>query len=433
MNDRTGFLAVCADSLTEMCLYYAAGGILIMGSRWGVHLFWLLLWAAVCAAVFALVLKRARPASALVVLTAALFLAGFGLFWMTSDTPMRFGYGLVLTVGAGMAAGLPLYFTLHRPKITSHLAQLDILIAGLLLLLLTKDVMGIDDGTVVLAAAVVFLDIAAAVGLRMTEDGSAADRDVTRASLTALAAALVTSLIVWLLSMLFSRSGAVTGGLLHAIGSLFAAMGSGLESILARIAALFARQEHYEAIDPGEVMPSLADAELSDTGMALSVNTTAVTIVLCVLAAAIFTAAVLLLRHRRISRAADISLTASSSQIIRTGGTAGILWQQLRQAVTFRWTAFKNRATPAGLLVILERSAKRARCPREKGETMRSFLTRIDPSGGLDTLADALDRQYYGMADSGLSRSDCRALRRYIRRSLTLLKQRNSLEKEIAV
>ena len=69
---------------------------------------------------------------------------------------------------------------------------------------------------------------------------------------------------------------------------------------------------------------------------------------------------------------------------------------------------------------------------------MRAYLTRLDPSGGLNDLADALDRQFYGGAGGGPdartgngngdgshytasgtpSVSRCRRLRRYIRRTI---------------
>lgn len=416
MRDRAGFLAVCADSLTEMCLYYAAG-LLIMGSGWGVHLFWLLLWAAVCALVFAFFLKKPRPFPALAALTAVLIAAGFGLFALASVTPLGFGYGFVLVVGAGMAVGLPLHFTLHRPKVLAHLTQLDVLIGALLLFLLTKDALGIDTGTVALTTLVLFLDAAAAVGLRMSEGGGAESGSAFKASMVALASAVVLALLVGLLSLLFSRSGSVTGGLLHGIGAFFAAVGGGLERVIGRLAGLLARKDRFEALDPGAKIPSVAEAELSGGGIDLAVNTTAVGGVLCAVAVILAAAVVLLLRKRRMASGAVELSADTEAGVRRTGGTAGVLRQRLRQAIVFRWTAFVNRDTPAGLLVLLERRGARARSPRGTGETLRAFLGRMDPAGGLAELADALDRQYYG-GGADMSRRRCREMRKYIRRTL---------------
>lgn len=432
MRDRAGFLAVCADSLTEMCLYYAAAGILIMGRRWGVHLFWLLLWAALCCAVFALYLKKSRPFPALAALTAVLGLAGLGLFALASATPLGFGYGFVLAVGAGMAVGLPLYFTLHRPKVLAHLTQLDVLIGAMLLMLLIRDAMGVDTGTIALTALALLLDAAAAVGLRMSEgggtesgsaesggaeSGGAESGSAFKASMVALVSAAVLALVIGLLSLLFSRSGSVTGGLLHGIGAFFSSIGSGVEGLVGRLAALLAREEHFEALDPGAELPSVAEAELSGGGMDLSVNTTVLGIALCALAVMIAAALVLLMRKRRMAAGTAELAADTEAGVLRTGGTAGVLWQRLRQAIAFRWTAFVRRDTPAGLLVLLERRGARARSPRGTGETMRAFLGRMDPEGGLKELADALDRQYYG-GGGGLSPRRCREMRKYIRRTL---------------
>ncbi len=417
MTDRAGFLASCADCFSAMCVFHAAA-ILIFGTGWGVHLFWLLLWAAVCSLVFTLLLGKPREVPFLTALTGALVLTGFGLFALTAAAPPRFGVGLVIAVGAGMAAGLPLYYALHRPKVLSHLTQLDLMIGVLLFLLVTKDALGFDDGTVVLAALVLLLDAAAAVGLRMTEDGHAdGGGGALRASMTALAGAAALALAVWLLSAILSGSGAVTGGILRVIGAFFAAVGRAVEAAVGRLARLLAREVRYDAVDPGPELPSLAGAEAVGGSGAVPINTTVIGIVLCVLlvGAAVFIA--LRLRRRAVTRAAAEGAYGGEVGVRRTGGTAGELWRRLRAAAAFRWTAFLHRDTPAGLLVFLERRGRRAGTPRAAGETMRAFLGRMDPAGGLAPLADALDRQYYGGGDGGMTPRHCRALRRRFRKT----------------
>ena len=417
MSDRAGFFAVCADCLTEMCLYYEAARILLIGSGWGVHLGWLLLWTVLSCAVFALTLRKPRTVPALTALTCALILAGGALFVLVSVTPLRFGYCLVLAVGAGMAVGVPLRYTLHRPKILSHLTELDLLIGGLFVLLLTKDALGIDGWTVALTTAVVFMDAAAAVGLRMAEGGGAESGSTLKASMVALVSALLLALLVALASLLFSRSGAVTGGLLHGLGAFFAAVGRGIERIIAWLAGRFTRQDEFEAPEPEGYLPSLAESEFAESGVQLSVDTTALGIVLCVLAAAAAVTIAVLLRRSRAARAVHTAAGGAEATVRRTGGTASVLWQKLRQALAFRWAAFLHRDTPAGLLVLLERMGKRAKAPRRTGETMRAFLMRMDPAGGLSELADALDRQFYGGGGQMTPRR-CRETRRYIRRTL---------------
>ena len=418
MSDRAGFLAVCADSLTEMCLYYAVAGILIMSGRgWGLHLFWLLLWAAVCAFFFARFLRKPRPTPLLTAATGGLVLGGFGLFALASNTPLSFGYGFVLTVGAGMAAGLPLYYTLKRPKVLSHLTQLDVLIGALLLLLLTKDALGIDGGTVALTVLVLFLDAAAAIGLRMTEDGSAAG-GAFKASITALICAAALALVIGLLSLLFSRSGAVTGGLLHGIGAFFAAIGGGIERFLARLTTRFARRDTFDTLELDMDIPSAAALETAQEPMELSVNTTALGIVLVVVVLAAAVLAAVLLRKRRAVRTTVLAAAEAEEGVSRSGGTAGVLWQRLKAALAFRWTAFRCRDTAPGVLVTAERLARRRRVPRRVGESPRAFLTRLDPADGLADLADALDARFYGGAEAPLGKKRCRELRRRLRRAM---------------
>ena len=350
MRDRAGFLAALSDSLTEMCLFYAVGGLLVAGRRWGVHLFWLLLWAALCTVFFALLLRRGRSVPMLTAVTGTLGLAGFGLFTLFSVTPLGFGYGFVLAIGAGMAVGVPLYFTLHRPRILAQVTQVDVLIVALLFFLLAREALGLDAGTLGLTAAVLLLDVAAAAGLRMDEDGTGASRGTYKAALTAFCAALLLAAAVWLVSLVFSHSGSVTGGFFRGIGALLAALGAGIESAMGRLVRLLAREEHFEAVELTGELPSLAGAELAAETAALPVNTTMLGLILCLVLATAMTAVALLFRRRRLRRAGETILLSDPERgVRRTGGTAGILLARLRAALAFRRAAFLYRNTPAGL------------------------------------------------------------------------------------
>ena len=220
--------------------------------------------------------------------------------------------------------------------------------------------------------------------------------------------------------MLFSRSGAVTGSVLQGVGAFLALIGGGIESVFRWLSSLIHHRDTFDAIDLPEDMPSLAEAELAgETGL-IPVNTTAISIGLCAVLAVLVIAAALLLRRRRAVRE-DVRLTAApEADILRTGGTAALLWQRLRQALRFYWTAFVlKRDTPAGLLALLERKGRRLHVPRTAGESMRAFIDRMDPDGGLTELSDALDRQYYsGDGTAALEPGRCRQLRRYIRKAV---------------
>jgi len=174
------------------------------------------------------------------------------------------------------------------------------------------------------------------------------------------------------------------------------------------------REEQYDAAEP-EDMPALVNAEYGGGQAAVSLNTTAVGIVLCALVLAAVVLVAVVLRKHVAARGTKTAGNTSDTEVRRIGGTAGRFWARLRAALRFRWTAFRNRNTPGGLLVRLERLGRRARVPRRTGESMREFITRMDGSGGLDELSDALDREYYGGGAAALDADRCREMRRHMR------------------
>ncbi len=418
MKDRAGLFAGCADTLTAMCVYYVVAGILIMSGRgWGLHLFWLLLCAAGCTWIFAALLKKPRATPFLTAVTGGLFLGCMAVFLLGSKTPPKFGYVFVLAVGGGMAVGLPLYYGLNRPTVQKHLTHLDVLIMALLGLLLCRQALGIDSGTVALMVVVLFMDAAAAVGLRMSDSGSGESADAFRATMIALAAAVAVALAIGLFTLIFSRSGAVTDTVLHGIGSFFAVVGGGIEKFFLRLATLVAHEDSFEAIPLEGEIPSVAGLEGAVSGSEHSGNATAVGAVIVALVLAAAVAVAVVLRKKRFSREADAASPPSVSVVRRSGGTMKTLWEMLLKKLRFRWRAFVLRDTPAGLMIYLERQGKRRHTPRQTGETMSRYIRRMDRSGGLDELAAALDREYYSGREAALPAGKCRELRRYIRAS----------------
>lgn len=417
MKDRAGFFAGMSDTLTDMCAYYLVAGILIMSGRgWGLHLFWLLFPAAVCAGAFPFILKKPRSVPFLALVTGIMFVAVMGCFWLASSTPMKLGYGFVLSVGAGMAVGLSLNYALHRPLIHKHLMRLDILIIVLAAVLLTREALGIDGQTVALMVAVLLMDAAAAVGLRMSDGGAEDGKNAFKASMVALAGAAGLALVIGFLTMLFSRSGGVTGSLLQGIGSFFSAIGRRLGRFFLWLSSLITVRDETAPLELEE-MPSLAAVESQTTGGGMEINAGAVGAAVVILLLIGIGAALFLLRKKRVAPGTLGAVSASAHTVRRSGGTARAIWRRIMENLLFVWTAFVNRDTPGGLFVTLERRGRRLRKPRKTGETMRQFIARMDPDGGLGILADALDRQYYGGENNTLSRQQCRALRQIIRKA----------------
>lgn len=418
MRDRAGFFAGLSDSLTAMCAYYVVAGLFITGKdNWGVHLVWPLLCASACALLLEAFLRKPRSTAALTAATGGLGLASLGVFALVSRTPLYFGYGFVLAVGAGMAVGVPLYHLLHRPTVQRHLAHLDALILLTAVFLLIREALGIGVGAAALMAAVLLMDAAGAVGLRMS-DGEQDAGSAFRGTVTALAAAAALALVIWLLTAVFSRSGSVTGGVLGALGAFFAAVGGGIERFFARIAALASPTELDGAVIQPDALPSVAAVEVETAQLGAGPDNTAlgVALVIAVLAAA--AVAVILLRKKSFRRKTADGISAPEASVRRTGGTAAALFERLRRALRLRLAAFMRRDTPGGLLVSLERLGRRRHTPRLPGESMRHFIRRMDESGGLDALSDALDAEYYGGTGRAMSAGQCRELRKYMRKAV---------------
>lgn len=416
MKDRAGFFAGCADALTEMCFYYIVAGIFIMSRRgWGLHLGWLLLCTAVCAVIFSLVLRRSRGVGVLTAVTGVLFAAVLAVFILASETPMKFGYVFVLAVGAGMAVGCPLNYTLNRPVVHKHLARLDVLILALAVLLLCREVLGIDAGTVVLMVLILFMDAAGAVGLRMTEGGTENSHNAFKASMVALGGAVGLSLLVGLLVVIFSRSGEVTGAVLKGIGTFFRSIGRAFERFFLWLSSLIRVEDDYGVL-PMEEIGSVAEIEQLGTMPEASFNPTVLAVAGGVVILAAIVLVLLYLRKKTFVRGTKSTGLASNTVVRRKGGTLEKMWEKLKAAIRFRWTAFLHRDTPGGVLVYAERKARRHHAPRERGESMRQFLRRMDGSGGLDPLADALEKEYYGGQGQAMSARVCRETRKYIRK-----------------
>lgn len=415
MKDRAGFFAGCADSLTELCAYYIVAGIFIMSNRgWGLHLGWILLCTALCGVVFSLLLRKPRSFSVLAVMAGVLFAAVLAVFMLVSLTPMKFGYIFVLAVGSGMAVGCPLNYAVNRPQMHKHLMRLDVLILVMVALLLCREALGIDVGTVALMVVVLFMDAAAAVGLRMTEGGAEDTQSAFKAIMVALGGFLGLSAVIAVLVVVFSRSGAVTGAVLRGIASGFRAVGRVFENFFRWLSSLIKIDDTTETLHLEEV-PSLAELDRTGRQMGWNLDPVILAVIAGVLVLAAVIALVLYLRKKTFVRGTK-TVRSPSNTVMRRKNESATLWEKLKEALRFRWTAFLKRNTPGGVLVYTERLARRRRASRKKGESMRSFLRRMDASGGLDGLADALDREYYGGMSGTMTARSCRETRRYIRK-----------------
>ena len=314
-----------------------------------------------------------------------------------------------------MAAGIPLNYAINRPLMHKHLMRLDGLILALTGLLLCREVLDIDVGTVALVVAVLFMDAAAAVGLRMTEGGTGDTQNAFKAVLVALGGAVGLAALIGALVALFSRSGTVTGMVLRSIGAFFRSVGQAIESVFRWLASFVKVEDDYGQLHLEE-MGSIPEIDQTAIQSELSFDPAILGILLCVLLVAAVAALLVYLRKKTVVRGTKSVAAPSNTVIRRKGGAFATWWERLKAAIRFRCTAFIYRNTPGGVLVYAERRARKHRVPRQKGESMRQFLLRMDKSGGLAPLANALEQEYYGGLGRTMSARACREMRTYIRK-----------------
>lgn len=415
MRDRAGFFAGCADTLTQMCIYYFAAAVFILANHgWGLGLFWILLCAAVCSVIFALVLRKPRGMIPLTMLTVLLFGLVLAVFILFSETPIYFGYLLVLVIGAGMAVGVSLRFVLQRPVMHVHLLHLDAAVLTVASMLLCRGAVEVETGAAALMTVVLLMDVAAAVGLRMTEDGGDTE-NAFKAVLVALGGAAGLTGLVWLLVAAFSDSGAAVGAFLQGVKNALGAVFRVIEKFVFWLASFIHLREEVEEL----AITSAGDTAWMEQMRPQFDIPIPPWVFGVILAAVVIYVVVRLaydLRRERFSSGTKEGRFSSNPTKRAKKSAAHTLWERLLAALRFRWMAFRRRNTPGGVLLYLERRAKRHHAPRRTGESMRCFLGRMDPAGGLNGLADALDTEYYGGQSRVLSPGECRKIRYYIRK-----------------
>ena len=410
MTGRASLLAGAAESLSALCIFNILCATMLLASRgWDLAAGWLLLPGLVWSALYAVLLRSPRTTGLLAAVTGGAVALTLALWLLVTDMALGVFVVLVLLTGAGMAVGLPLYHTLRAPSVHAHLSHLDVLIlATLWLLLMESGGAEKSPGTAAWAVMLLLADAATAVTLR-TDGG----RGALRAALPALGSAALLALVISALVRLFSRSGAVTGAVFGGIASFFRRLWTAIDRWMTTLASHIHHEEVFEALDPGEELPSLAGVEAGGTTLSLQ-HPWIPAVVLGLLALGVVLFFVLRFRRHRLS---SVSVGAvGGAQEVRVSRLKGALRRRLEEllrALRFRLTARRHRDTPAGVLVWLEHHGRR----RRPGETVREYLIDRDPVL-FAPLADALDAEFFGGGAPSLTPAECRQLRADTRRRI---------------
>ena len=232
-------------------------------------------------------------------------------------------------------------------------------------------------------------------------------------ALSALAAALCLALALGLTAHFSESARALARAAARGIWTALTALGRVLERFFVWFFSLFPTPEAL----PEETVGSGAAPAASEAEELAASSPLLLTVLLVLLAAALLALLFALLRRAgrfRLKTAALVGGAGVSRRIRRQRPLAGA-FRRLAAALRFRFLAFRHRNTPAGLLLRLERRASRAGIPRRRGESCRAFVCRLAPDGCLDPLADAFDRQFYGLTPPDLSDFDGKSLYKFYR------------------
>ncbi len=412
MKNRVHVFAAVSESLCYLCVYWIVAATMILAHKgWSMGLLWPLAWSLLCAMADVLILKKERSFAFLMLLGVGMSAVGLLFFIVISGVKMTGLHVVTLAVGAGMASGLPLYYLVNKPQLSKHLNALDILLIAFVWLLLVQSGYEFAAGTDLLIAVVLLVDAAAAVGLRMNADGGVAG--AWKAVVAALVSALAVAALVALLVALFSRSAALTGGILGALGAGFRWIGSLLRGFFAWFSGLFYRErKYYELGNADFELPSVAG--LDETVQIGQQSMAWLGVTAGVLVLALLVALLIVMRKDKWKLSAEGQSESFAAQTSRMTGGLRRRWREWLDSLRFWWAARLRRDTPPGLLVALQRKARRQKHPRREGETIRAFIARMAPDGSLSVLADDLERHFYGKQAYRLTTAQCRALRRTV-------------------
>ena len=421
---RRGIRALCglAASFTDVAALSLVMQAASIGGNRGAVAFRIEIWFAFALAAVVwnqFLLRRGTQIPALVLWNGGFYAAALVVLIRTAlvlEGPL----GWILAIGLpAVSSGRAFYHAWSPPALSAQLLRVDGALACGACLLLLREGTGAKDLLWVIPPLVA-LNVVCAVALRVCPEegkgtvlwGAPLRGALFSGGLAAALAVLVLGLTRWL----GGGSRAAVSAFFQGIKYLWLTFWGTVDRFFGWLAGLFPQEGSVELPPPETAPSSVPVPELSGEAMAPMLPLFAA--LLAIAAAAVLVVLAVRLRRVRLRVQAQ-SVPWASGPVIRLR-KAGLLrrrWAAFWAELRFCLMARRYANTPAGLLVWLERWGRRHKEPRRPGETIRAYLRRLDGSGGLDALAGALEAQFYGPCDGGLTGQQCRRLRRSFRRN----------------
>lgn len=372
---------------------------------------WVLLMTLAVSLFYIAILRRGTTVARLAVASLILAAGEVTAYIILYEGSISFPYVLTCLLWSGISVYVPMYFAMSRQLLARHITIIDVMIAALVWLVVFYSAIEPDTASAFLVIIVTVLTAAAAIGLRMSEEGM--NEGIGKAFALAAASLAAAAGIIFLLVRLFSRSGAVTGAVLQGIRMFFLEI-FGLVRKLLEWLASFASPS--EAGTPTEMMPQAGPDPAAEVMEEIPINPV---IPALIIGAAAAVTAILILRKIAKNRVSWMARIGGADSGVRTRRKRGLFagkWKDFITGLKFRIRSLIERNTPPGVLVWLERRASKKKIPRQKGESIREFIFRLAPDGTLDLLAEDLEKRFYGGSDYSLSSGKCRSIRKEMKK-----------------
>lgn len=413
MKTRAELFAYYAESLAASAiLWIAAVSFLMLNAEAPLPgVFWILGMTLAAATVYILVLRRGITVASLAVVSAFLLAGEITALILLYTGSVTFGYVMTCILMAGVSVYVPMYLSMKKQLLAKHMTFIDVTIGAFVWLMVFYTSISPDTFSILCIIAVTVMNVAAAIGLRMSEEGM--EEGIGRAFALAAGASAAAAGVVFLLVKLFSGSGSVTEAVFRGIRNFFLKIGSLIERFIGWLASLMPEPEPEAA---AEAAPAggMAVGEVDMTEVAVNPVIPAV-----VIGAVILIIVILILRksaRTRISLSAGLKMQQSGVRIRRKKRNHFSRWKKFFEEIKFRIRSVLERNTSPGVLVWLERKALKRKIPRERGESIREFTLRLAPEGELIPLTEDLEGKLYGGRNYTLSTKDCRMVRKEMKK-----------------
>ena len=415
MRTKASYLALLGECLTLPALLWIFTITLFLkdAPEPFPEMVWTLLLASAAYLVYVLFLQKPRSIPAIAVVSTVLFGLQIVSYILLYRGEVTFGFVLAAILISAVTAYACLYYCMREPMVVKHLFFLDILVLGLVWMYLFISVIHVSIASQICSFAVILLNVGGLIALRMSEDGES--EGIGRAFALAAGSAGALAAVVFLLIRLFSRSGEVTGAFLDGIRRFFLMIWHAIEAFAEWLSSHF---DPSEAAEAPEMAPMPGGIQETEGIESVPINPVSIAVVIGVIIAVAAICIVICYRRNKAGISFGKVKMTGTDAVRRKKQKKSGRFAVILEKLIFLKNALLYRNTPKGVLVWLEKTARRRKIPRQAGESVREFIFRLSPQGELKSLADDLDAVFYGGRAPSLTAVDCKNIRKVFKNSM---------------